>query len=229
MTGLIVMAIVLLGCFGFLLFLRWKTDRDCRKRQEEWDAAHPRAQELLDKVKAAVSATTGQVVTYKNQLIEATYFSCSGGRTEDAVAVWGTDVPYLQAVDSPGEEKATHYADTVHFTGTEFARLLGLQLKGNPTTWLGAVTYTDGGGVATMTIGGTVFKGTELRQKLGLSSTAFSLEVVADVVKIVTKGFGHRVGMSQYGAEAMAVGGSSYQEILAYDYPGTRLTDHSQN
>lgn len=180
---------------------------------------------LLKKAEAAVFATAGQVVTYKGALIEATYFSCSGGRTEDAVAVWGNDIPYLQAVDSPGEESATHYTDSVSFTGNEFARLLGLSLKGNPATWLGQVTYTDGGGVDTITIGGTLFKGTDLRKKLNLSSTLFSITTGGDVVKIVTKGFGHRVGMSQYGAQAMALDGSSYRDILAHYYPGTSLTD----
>lgn len=183
--------------------------------------------ESLEKAKFAVSVTAGQVVTYNGALIEATYFSCSGGRTEDAVAVWGEDVPYLQAVDSPGEENATHYTDTINFTAGDFSRLLGLSIKGNPATWLGQVTYTDGGGVATMTIGGVVFKGTELRQKLGLPSTAFSVSSAGGIIKIVTKGFGHRVGMSQYGAEAMALDGSSYEEILAHYYPGTSLTDYS--
>ncbi len=184
---------------------------------------------LLKKAKSAVLATAGQVVTYNGALIEATYFSCSGGRTEDAVAVWGEDIPYLQAVDSPGEENATHYTDTVNFTAKEFARLLGLSLNGKPATWLGQVTYTDGGGVDTMRIGGRAFKGTELRQKLALPSTSFSVAIVEDTVRIVTKGFGHRVGMSQYGAEAMAVDGSSYVDILGHYYPGTSLTDYSQN
>ena len=179
---------------------------------------------LLEKAKFAVSSTAGQVVTYNDALIEATYFSCSGGRTEDALAVWGEDVPYLQSVDSPGEENAARYTDTISFSAEEFSRLLGLPLKGNPAKWLGSVTYTAGGGVDAMTIGGTVFKGTDLRQRLALPSTAFSVTSVGGVIEIVTRGFGHRVGMSQYGAEAMAVGGSSYREILAHYYPGTSLT-----
>ena len=74
-----------------------------------------------------------------------------------------------------------------------------------------------------------MFKGTELRQKLTLPSTSFSITTAGDVIKITTKGFGHRVGMSQYGAEAMAVGGSSYRDILAHYYPGTSLTVYSRN
>ena len=89
--------------------------------------------------------------------------------------------------------------------------------------WLGSVTYTQGGGVDTIVIGGTQYKCTQLRQLLGLRSTAFVMTAVGDTVTVTTKGFGHRVGMSQYGADAMAVTGSTYDEILAYYYPGTVL------
>ena len=177
-------------------------------------------QQDLDKISQAVSQTQSQVLKYDTQLIEATYFSCSGGRTEDAVAVWGQDIPYLRSVDSPGEEEAAHYIDTVTFTVSELEQALETDLEGN---WLGAVSYTDGGGVDTITIGATEYKGTQLRQLLGLRSTAFVMTAVGDTVTVTTKGFGHRVGMSQYGADAMAVSGSTYDEILAYYYPGTDL------
>ena len=177
----------------------------------------------------AVELTDNQVLTYNGELIEATYFSCSGGRTEDAVAVWGTEIPDLQAVDSPGDESATHFVDTAEFSATEFASLLGISPTGSTSSWLGAVTYTDGGGVDTMVIGGKLLSGTEIRQKLGLRSTAFSMHATADKIYISTRGFGHRVGMSQYGAEAMAVRGSDYQEILSHYYPGTQLTVHTRN
>lgn len=186
-------------------------------------------EEMLKKVSQAVELTDNQVLTYNGALIESTYFSCSGGRTEDALAVWGTDIPYLQAVDSPGEEGATHFVDTAEFTIAEFASLLGISPQGSAERWLGAVTYTDGGGVATMVIGGKQFSGTQIRQKLGLRSTAFSMYATQDKIHISTKGFGHRVGMSQYGAEAMAVRGSDYQEILHHYYPGTQLTLYSRN
>ena len=186
-------------------------------------------EESVKKAISVVDATRGQVITYHGDLIEATYFSCSGGRTEDALAVWGTDIPYLQAVDSPGEENAAHYTDSVSFTETEFMQRLGLRLTGSPTDWFGTVTYTDGGGVDSMVIGGVTFQGTELRQKLGIRSTAFAVTPLGKTIHITTKGFGHRVGMSQYGAEAMAVNGSSYQKILAHYYPGTIITSYNRN
>lgn len=181
-------------------------------------------EEGLEKVRAAVAATSGYVLTYEGELIEATYFSCSGGSTEDAAAVWGTDFPYLRAVSSPGEEKAAHYTDTVCFTAEEFQKALGVSLNGVPGSWFRDVTYTDGGGIDTMVIGGTSYTGTYLRSLLGLRSTAFSVSAAEDTITITTRGYGHRVGMSQYGADAMAVTGSSCAEILAHYYPGTTLT-----
>lgn len=184
-------------------------------------------QQELDKIRSAVLETSDLVLTYEGRLIEATYFSCSGGRTEDALAVWGTDVPYLQAVDSPGEETATHYIDTVTFTAAEFQTRLNAELTGNPGSWIGPVTYTDGGGVDIIYIGGTCYSGTAVRQLLGLRSTAFMMTAVGETVTVTTKGYGHRVGMSQYGADAMAATGSSYGEILAHYYPGTELEKYS--
>lgn len=180
------------------------------------------SQEAVDKVLQAVKETQGQVLLYQGELIEATYFSCSGGRTEDAVAVWGTDIPYLQAQDSPGEEDAEPYMDTVTFPVEEFAFRLGIEL---PSTGLqvDSVTYTRGGGVDTMVISGKEFDGGQMRQLLSLRSTAFALQIVGETVTITTKGFGHRVGLSQYGAEAMAQSGSDYLEILGYYYPNTEI------
>ncbi len=182
-------------------------------------------QSAVDRVISAVSETKDQILTYNGELIEATYFSCSGGRTEDALAVWGTDIPYLQATDSPGEEIATHYMDTVTFTVAEFQSLLGRSMDGAPASWLGQVSYTDGGGVKEMKIGGQTYTGTELRKLLGLRSTAFVMTILGDTVTVTTKGFGHRVGMSQYGAEAMAVQGSTYDQILLHYYQGTKIAD----
>lgn len=201
------------------------TDPNCCQSyvSSESYLANGGAQEAVEQAQQAVAETHNLVLIYDGKLIEATYFSCSGGRTEDAVAVWGSDVPYLRATDSPGEEGAVHFTDTVQFTAEEFASAIGASLFGAPASWLGAVTYTDGGGVDSMVIGGVTYKGTTLRQCLGLRSTAFTMTAVGNSIVITTKGFGHRVGMSQYGADAMAVQGSSYAEILAHYYQDTAL------
>lgn len=181
----------------------------------------------VQRIRDIVAETESQVLTYEGKLIEATYFSCSGGATEDAVAVWGTDVPYLQSVESPGEEQAAHYTDTVSFSPTDFASRLGISLTGEPSKWFSERTYTEGGGVATMKIGTESFSGTQLRKILGLRSTAFEIETDDDVIVITTHGYGHRVGMSQYGADAMAAAGSTYPDILTHYYQGTELTTYT--
>ena len=180
--------------------------------------------EAVEKIRSAVLSTAGQILTYEGEPIEATYFSCSGGSTEDALAVWGNDFPYLRAVNSPGEEKAAHYRDTEVFTQFELEQKLGITLSGHPESWIRSVTYTQGGGVESISVGGTFFTGVELRQKLGLRSTAFSMKSEGDSLAFTTRGYGHRVGMSQYGADAMAVGGSSCEEILQHYYQGAELT-----
>ena len=180
-------------------------------------------QAAADSVRDAADATKGLVLTYGGSLIEATYFSCSGGYTEDAAAVWGTDVPYLQAVASPGEEASSHYVTTTKVPVGEFSDCLGVSLTDGG---IGQPIYTDGGGIASVNIGGKEFTGVQLRQLLELKSTAIQMNVVGDQVIITTKGYGHRVGMSQYGADAMAVSGSTYEQILAHYYPGTESCDH---
>lgn len=179
-------------------------------------------QEGIEKIRAAINATSDIVLTYDGTLIDATYFSSSGGYTESAVAVWGTDIPYLQAVPSP-EEDSQYDSKTVYFSKDQFLDILGIKLDGEPENWFGEVSYTEGGGVAYMYIGGQAYTGLELRKLLGLRSTSFSVSIDADRIAITTLGFGHRVGMSQYGANAMAQDGHTYAEILFHYYPGTKL------
>ena len=185
------------------------------------------AEESVAKVREAVYATAGQVMLYDNEVICAAYFSCSGGYTEDAVEVWGSDVPYLQSVESPGEEFASVFTDCVYFTPEEFQEALCVRLEGEPESWFGTVTYTEGGGVASMEIGGVCYRGTTLRTLLRLRSTVFTVTVSGGQICITTRGYGHRVGMSQYGAQAMALGGAAYESILTYYYQGARLEQYA--
>ena len=166
----------------------------------------------MEKVRGAVHSTSGEILTYNGGLIEATYFSCSGGSTEDAAAVWGT-----------GEEHAAYFTDSKTFDREVFCAVLDITPSGNPESWMGRPTYTPGGGVASVKIGGKDFTGIQLRSLLGLRSTAITFSVEGERIVASTKGFGHRVGMSQYGADAMAVAGYSYREILEHYYPGTCL------
>ena len=181
------------------------------------------SEDAAARIRSAVQDTSGYVLTYEGSLIEATYFSCSGGYTEDAVAVWGTEFPYLRATESPGEEGASYYTDSVIYTEKEFLSKLGLNWEGKIEDALGKAEYTAGGGVDRIWIGNQEFRGTELRALLGLRSTNFTLQIQNGTVIVHTKGYGHRVGMSQYGANAMAEAGSNFSEILAHYYHGTEL------
>lgn len=182
-----------------------------------------------DKASAAVQATKDEVLTYDGALIEATYFSCSGGTTEAATAVWGSDVPYLQSVSSPGEQDAARYQSTETLSPQAFAAAIRtldetLMLSGDPADWVQAITRTDGGGVDTACIGGKTFTGTQLRRAFGLNSTKFTLQYQNGAFAFNVLGYGHRVGMSQYGAEAIARLGFDYRTILRYYYRGAELT-----
>lgn len=180
-------------------------------------------QEDIDKTKAAIQRTEGIILTYEGEPIEATYFSSSGGQTEAAVEVWGGTYPYLQAVLSPGEEEVKNCKKEVHFTKTEFEKALDRELPNNSSNWIGAITYTSGGGINTIEIAGQSYKGVQLRSLLKLNSTAFTITPATDGVTITTFGNGHRVGMSQAGAQAMAQRGYGYQTILTYYYPGAAI------
>jgi len=170
----------------------------------------------------AVIATDGQVLTYEGNLIEAAYFSSTGGSTESAVTVWGGDVSYLRSVPSPEEPRRTECSLTLN----EFReKLPSSEFQDDPSGWFGEVIHTEGGAVDTMVIGGVSYTGTELRRIFSLKSSRFSVAVTEDHVIFEVIGSGHGVGMSQYGANTMAAQGSSYREILLHYYSGAELKE----
>ena len=181
-----------------------------------------------EKAAEAVRETDALILTYEGTLIEATFFSCSGGRTEDAVAVWGTDYPYLRSVESPGEEAAKYDRDSCLISKAELETALEIALSDNAASWVGETRLTSGGGVETMELGGGRFSGVSLRKALGLRSTAFTVTPEGDALRFDTRGYGHRVGLSQYGANAMAADGADFREILSHYYPGTALLNYGE-
>lgn len=178
-------------------------------------------QKHVDKVFAAVAQTAGQVLTYEDDLICATYFASAGGVTEDAREVWGEGYPYLISVESP--ESSVYDGEKVHVSAEKFQEKLGITLSGPAQSWLGPVTYTIGNGVDKMWIGGKKFSGLELRRIFGLRSTVFTITADSTGVTFQTTGYGHRVGLSQHGADALAEQGYDYKQILAHYYRGTTL------
>lgn len=190
-----------------------------------WVSSEGFSAEAVKNAVEAVAATDGLALCYDGELIDATFFSCSGGSTEAAVEVWGSDVPYLQAVESPNEEDAPRYCDETSLPRAEFVRILQTE---NPAITgaeplLGTITRTQGGGIATATLCGQVFEGTTLRRLFGLRSTDLTIRDEGERIVLTTRGFGHRVGMSQYGARAMAEAGDGFETILLHYYQGAAL------
>ena len=186
------------------------------------------AQAYSDKISRAVSETDAQVILYEGEPIQAVFFSSAAGETLDAVEVWGSEVPYLSGVASPEGEEVPNYhtqvtVDAETFRDTLLAEFPGAELSGEPESWLGAVRQNSAGGVAAMTIGGAEVPGTRLRALFGLRSTSFTLTAVGEELTFDVTGYGHGVGMSQYGANTMAKEGADYREILTWYYTGVTV------
>lgn len=197
---------------------------------ECWKTTDTVSSENRQKAEQAVSETDGLVLTYDGALIEATFFSCSGGQTEAAVDVWGSELPYLQSVRSSGEETAPRFAGEVSVTFAQFQEKLqaedsAFSMPDDLSAENFSLTHTQGGGVKTVQVGGVAFTGKTFRKLFGLNSTNFEIAVNDQSVIFTTVGYGHRVGMSQYGAQAMAANGASCEEILLHYYTGVTLTD----
>ena len=148
--------------------------------------------------------------------------------TEDAANVFGGDAPYLKSVASPGEEQFAHYSDTVAFSRKQFSKAVNKAISGarlSADKLEDEVEILSGSGrVTQLRLGSIKTTGRELRRALGLSSTAFTIKISKDTVTVTTKGYGHGVGMSQYGAEAMAENGAGFREILLHYYTGAELS-----
>lgn len=182
-----------------------------------------------DVIRQAVEDTAGQVLTYEGEPIVAVFSSAAGEKTERAVDVWGSDIPYLQSVDSPGGEACPKYYDAVVLTADEIrARaektLPSADLSGDPSGWFKASERSEAGGIVRMKFGGVEVKGTVMRTLLGLNSTNFTVKIDGNTLTFTTTGYGHGVGLSQWGAKYSAEQGQSYDEILAHYYPGAALT-----
>lgn len=189
-----------------------KYGEDCSK----WEA----------KAREAVEETDGLAIRYQGELIDAVYFSSAGGATEKAAAVWGGDVPYLQSVESPDAEE--RFTKETRIPIEEFRSVIlqetpDAQLEGGPAGWFGAAYRTEGGGVERIKIGGVDYSGVSIRKLFSLRSTNFTVAVEGNDIVFVTRGNGHRVGMSQYGAQAMAQEGARFREILCHYYQGVEI------
>ena len=181
------------------------------------------------KIEDAVTATDGEAILYGGVPILAVFHSSSAGLTRAAGEVWLNDLPYLQAVDSPEAGDAIpNYYSRVEFTAEEFkAKFLAAHadadLSGPVGGWLSGAVTDAAGSVATLSVGGVTVKGTEVRTILGLRSACFEWEAQDGKLVFYVIGYGHGVGMSQYGADQMAKDGADYKEILTHYYTGVTV------
>ena len=180
------------------------------------------------KLEKVVDAVLHEVIMYQNEPIIAAFHAVSGGKTESAKNVWGSEIAYLQSVDSPADEQAPQFEQTVSYTAEEVKNMLtasreGLFLGTDTEHWFGEPEYSEAGTVMQIAVGTSIFTGQELRNIFSLRSAIFSVRYEDKKFIFTTKGYGHDVGMSQYGANAMAAEGADYKKILAYYYPQTEL------
>ncbi|SDI62668.1 stage II sporulation protein D [Alteribacillus bidgolensis] len=176
----------------------------------------------MDRVKEAVLATKGQVLTYEGEPITAAFFSTSNGYTENAEDYWKNPVPYLQSVESPWDQGSPQYENAKRIAAAEVERLLGISIAANETGEI--ISRTDGGRVAELKLGGETFSGRDIREKLNLHSSDFQISREGEEFLFTTKGWGHGVGMSQYGADGMAKEGKDYKDILHHYYKGVDIS-----
>ncbi len=182
-----------------------------------------------EKLARAVAETDGEVIVYDDAPVLAVFFSSSAGHTQGAAEVWQGDLPYLQSVDSPETEALVpNYYSSVHFTAGEFReRFLAAypqaKLGSDASGFITDLRRNDAGFVSTLRVGGVTVKGNELRTILGLRSPSFTVEAEDGGLTFHVTGYGHGVGMSQYGANAMAKEGKTCEEILEHYFTGAQV------
>lgn len=186
-----------------------------------------RFDERYAKICEAVDSTADIVMTSGGELVTALYHSSSGGKTENCEAVFAVALPYLVSVVSAGEEDSPEYRSTVSFSKAEFNEKINTafpdaQMK-EPSADVEVWQRTDSGRVSLIRLGGTVVSGQQLRNALSLKSTNVEFDIEGDTVEISCLGFGHGVGMSQCGANAMAKEGADFETILKHYYTGIEL------
>ena len=199
-------------------------------RLSKWE--EDKRDQYLKKIEDAVDSTNGKIITYNGEVIDAFFHSNSGGVTETPVNVWGgTNYPYLQSVQTAGEEGYKQYSSEVKLTKDEFINKIkethpNLNIDFNDEHSIEIIEYTESNRVKTIKIGNINLSGVEIRKILGLKSTKFEVKVDNDNVIFTVTGYGHGVGMSQTGADSMAKQNSSYEDIIHHFYTDVEIIDY---
>lgn len=202
----------------------WQSTSQLKERWGAFNFEHYWA-----KISRAVDETRGLIVTYNGEAINAVFHSTSGERTASAKEVWGYDFPYLQSVACEWDKKSPRYSDRREYSYAELEQRLGAEAgvvaaaKSGSGSVAQVLERTDSGRVAKARIGSKTFTGSELRQKLDLRSANFSCEAQGEKLVFKTTGYGHGVGLCQYGANGMAKEGKNFRQILTYYYTGVAM------
>ena len=174
-----------------------------------------------NKIKDAVLSTEGTTIKYNNEYIDAVYFSTSNGYTEDSINVWENSIPYLKSVESSWDRDASSFSRTQTIDLNNFNLKLGTNISsGNE---ISIIERNISSRVSKISVGDKIFSGVQFRNILGLRSADFDIEFNDNILTITTRGYGHGVGMSQYGANGMAKNGYDYKQILAYYYKNVSI------
>lgn len=185
--------------------------------------------EYYSKISEAVDSVFGQVIIYNEEPIVAAFHAMSSGKTESSQNIWGQQLDYLVAVESAGDEQCEGFALQYTFTAEQMRDLItqnveGADLSGEPEQWLQIVCVSDSKTVLQINVGNVPLTGTQLRSILNLRSAAFDVAYSQENGFVITTyGFGHGVGMSQFGANEMAKNGYTYNQILSHYYPQTKI------
>ena len=190
---------------------------DENELKESWKNKY---EEYKTKVQQAIKETTGEYLTYEGKIIKAFFFSTSSGTTENCKDVFGENLPYLVSVTSTWDETSPSFMNTLTLTKEEFYNKLGIEYDNQLKI---EIERNETNSIKTITINGKQIKGTEFRYKLKLRSTNIEIQEEENKIKIISKGYGHGVGMSQYGAQELANIGYKYDQILKHYYQGIEI------
>lgn len=205
----------------------WISKEDRMKRWKEEEA-----NDNWNKIIKAVNDTVGKIITYEDKPINAFFHSNSGGKTQIPFYVWGgTGYPYLQVVETSGEEAYSQYSSEAKFTKEKFIETIKKEHKEfkinfNEKDCIEIKERDSSNRVTTVKIGNLNLSGVETRTLLGLRSANFTVEISKDEVKFKVIGYGHGVGMSQTGADSLAKQGKNYEEIIKHFYTGVEIKDN---
>jgi stage II sporulation protein D len=183
----------------------------------------------LDKLKEAVYGTAGEVIVYDNRLIDAVFHSTSGGKTENSEEIWSSKVPYLRSVMSQFEEHSPKYVAQQEVSIDNFIQCIKKLnavvkiSKKDIKNEIKILERSEGGRITKLQVGDKIFKGTDVRNVLGLNSANFNYSVGKSSILFTVVGNGHGIGMSQYGADGMAKNGAGYRDIVIHYYQGVDI------